>query len=73
VAAAAQGGEASELEKEVSKLQEEIHSLAEAEKIAQRRKVEIEEKVRRSELNLNGDPGRSLIGLPPSRCIKPRS
>jgi predicted nucleic acid-binding Zn-ribbon protein len=60
VAAATRGSETSELEKEVSKLQEEVHGLAEAETVAQRRRAELEETVRRSELNLNGDPGEIL-------------
>jgi chromosome segregation ATPase len=60
VSIAAGGGEASELEKEVSKLLEEIHGLAEAEKIARRRKAEIEEILRRSELNFDGDLGKDL-------------
>ncbi len=60
VATAARGDEASELEIEVSKLQKEIHSLAEAEKIARRRKAEIEETLRQSELNFDGDLGEAL-------------
>ncbi len=60
VATGARGGEASELEIEVSKLQKEIHGLAEAEKIAQRRKAEIEETLRQSDLNFDGDLGEAL-------------
>jgi chromosome segregation ATPase len=60
----ARGSGASELEKDVSELQKElqekIHDLAEAEKTAQGRKAEAEERLRRAELDFEADLGKAL-------------
>lgn len=57
------GDEASELEREVSSLQQDIHELAEAEKAALRRKEEAEEKLRRAEDHYGADLGEAADGI----------
>ncbi len=49
--------EASELGEEISELQEEVRDLTQAEKSAQRRKEDAEEKLRRAEVDFEGDLG----------------
>jgi len=64
------GDEASELEKEVSSLQQAIHELAEAEKAALWRKEEAEVRLRRAEVHLGGELGEVADGIAASALSK---